>query len=321
MALTAAAAGAAETGAISGFVMDEDGQLLGGALVVVRGANRFATTNANGYYVVTPVPVGTFEVTASRVGYDEQVKSGVKVIAGLRTNLSFRLRSNDTGTISGFVTDEDGRPLSGASVVVTGADISATTDADGYYHIFNVPAGTFDVKALRVDSGERAVGRVNVYAGLRTTLSFHLGSGAPSEKEEKDEKEEKGDIRSQVVDEFADLLIGTPGVVYENDDAPTADGEAPGGGVAEAGTISGTVTDPDGHLLPGASVEVIGEGLCATTNADGYYSIPRVPAGTFDVKATHPKYAERMEMSIKVTPGGETTVSFQLESVFKYLNE
>jgi hypothetical protein len=79
-------------GIISGLVTDEDGQPVNGALVVVTGASLSATTNADGYYYIQQVPVGTFDVEASRVGCGEQVKSGVKVVAGLRTNLSFQLR-------------------------------------------------------------------------------------------------------------------------------------------------------------------------------------------------------------------------------------
>ena len=93
--LAAAIAGAA--GTVSGLVTDQNGQAVSGALVVVKGTNRFATTNADGYYVITPVPVGSFDVKASRVGFSEQVKTGVKVIAGLRTNISFQLQSEAAG--------------------------------------------------------------------------------------------------------------------------------------------------------------------------------------------------------------------------------
>jgi len=90
VALTASIAGAVDTGTISGLVMDQDGQPVNGALVVVKGANRFTTTNADGYYVITPIPVGAFDVKASRIGFDEQVKSGVKVIAA-RDGMKFDL--------------------------------------------------------------------------------------------------------------------------------------------------------------------------------------------------------------------------------------
>jgi len=91
-------ANAADTGTVSGLVTDQNGQPVSGALVVVKGSSRFATTSADGYYVISPVPVGSFDVKASRVGYSEEVRTGVKVIAGLRSNVSFQLQAEAAGT-------------------------------------------------------------------------------------------------------------------------------------------------------------------------------------------------------------------------------
>jgi hypothetical protein len=51
------------------------------------------------------------------------------------------------------------------------------------------------------------------------------------------------------------------------------------------GSISGTVTDAAGAVVPGATVTVrsdTGQQYTATTNEDGYYSIPGVQAGTIN---------------------------------------
>ena len=56
------------------------------------------------------------------------------------------------------------------------------------------------------------------------------------------------------------------------------------------GTILGTVTDPSGAVLPGAKVAVknTGTGLERTTetSADGSYSVPELPIGTYTVTVT-----------------------------------
>src|ERR1700690_1035173 len=56
------------------------------------------------------------------------------------------------------------------------------------------------------------------------------------------------------------------------------------------GTILGTVTDPSGAVLPGAKVIVknTGTGLERTTetSADGSYSLPELPIGTYSVTVT-----------------------------------
>jgi hypothetical protein len=52
-----------------------------------------------------------------------------------------------TGNIAGTVKDDAGVAILGATVVVEEADLSAITDADGYYLLENIPAGTYDVAA------------------------------------------------------------------------------------------------------------------------------------------------------------------------------
>jgi hypothetical protein len=50
-----------------------------------------------------------------------------------------------TGGIAGTVKDEADVIIVGATVVVEEADLSAITDADGYYTLENIPAGTYNV--------------------------------------------------------------------------------------------------------------------------------------------------------------------------------
>jgi uncharacterized protein YfaS (alpha-2-macroglobulin family) len=134
------------TGYISGLVTDENGFGISGALVVVKGANMFATTNADGYYVVNAVPAGYFDVKASRVGYSEMNVTGVKVVAALRTNVSFQLQSKITGE----------------------------------HHI----------------------------EAMRPLIDFKITATTDT-------------IDTYIVDEFADMLARTPGIVYEDSDADT----------------------------------------------------------------------------------------------------
>src|SRR5271154_1266466 len=56
------------------------------------------------------------------------------------------------------------------------------------------------------------------------------------------------------------------------------------------GTILGTVTDPSGAVVPGAKVSArnMGTGLerSTETSADGSYSVPELPIGTYSVTVT-----------------------------------
>jgi outer membrane receptor protein involved in Fe transport len=163
LACAAGLASAADNGTLSGLVTDQNGQPVAGALVVVKGANRFATTNADGYYVISPVPVGTFEVKASRVGYGEQIRSNVKVIAGLRTNASFQLQSTSAGTT--YIVSEE--PLIKMNQTYTESIV-----------------GSEDIKNQVVDRFADMLARTPgiSYENLSTgTLNLHIRGGRGSE--------------------------------------------------------------------------------------------------------------------------------------------
>ncbi|MGH9351146.1 MAG: carboxypeptidase-like regulatory domain-containing protein, partial [Terriglobia bacterium] len=58
----------------------------------------------------------------------------------------------------------------------------------------------------------------------------------------------------------------------------------------DLGSISGTVMDPSGAAVPGASITVKNSKTGAVvrmtiTNADGNYTVPALPASTYSLKA------------------------------------
>ena len=58
----------------------------------------------------------------------------------------------------------------------------------------------------------------------------------------------------------------------------------------ETGAIRGTVSDTEGHPLPGATVtatstSLVGGANVVTTNDKGFYWFPNLPPGTYEVKA------------------------------------
>jgi Carboxypeptidase regulatory-like domain len=84
------------------------------------------------------------------------------------------------------------------------------------------------------------------------------------------------------------------------------------------GSISGTVTDQTGAVVPGASVTVKGEAgqqYTAVTKGDGVYTIPGVPAGspTYIVTITAPSFKTAVIQNVKVDVATPATVNAQLE--------
>jgi hypothetical protein len=84
------------------------------------------------------------------------------------------------------------------------------------------------------------------------------------------------------------------------------------------GSISGTVTDQTGAVVPGASVTVKGEAgqqYTAVTKGDGVYTVPGVPAGTptYTVTITAPSFKTAVIQNVKVDVATPATVNAQLE--------
>ena len=90
LGLTDAFAGS--TGKITGQVVDEKGEPLPGANVVIKGSRQGATADAEGHYVILAVDPGTYELVASLIGYNTVTKQGVQVSVDATTPLDFDLQ-------------------------------------------------------------------------------------------------------------------------------------------------------------------------------------------------------------------------------------
>src|SRR5689334_10096617 len=83
-----------------------------------------------------------------------------------------------------------------------------------------------------------------------------------------------------------------------------------------AGTILGTVRDPQGAVIPNASVSAknVGTGAERTvlTDASGGFSIASVPAGSYDVTAAASGFRPELRSGITMTVGAAIRVDFAL---------
>ncbi len=83
------------------------------------------------------------------------------------------------------------------------------------------------------------------------------------------------------------------------------------------GQILGTVTDPDGGVLPGASVTAtnVDTGLVrrAVTDASGFFRLDLLPSGTYDLKVALQGFKTEIKKGIRVTLGSAVKVDFQLQ--------
>ena len=82
------------------------------------------------------------------------------------------------------------------------------------------------------------------------------------------------------------------------------------------GTISGTVTDSTGARVPDTSITIknIATGIisASVTNQDGYYSVPNLLIGTYDVQAKKEGFATGIRSGIDLTVGREAVVDITI---------
>lgn len=80
-----------------------------------------------------------------------------------------------TGKISGKVSDaKTNEALSFITIIIEGTTLGATSDADGYYSINNVPPGIYRIKASAVGYRTEVIQNVKVSIGLTTNLDIQL---------------------------------------------------------------------------------------------------------------------------------------------------
>jgi outer membrane receptor protein involved in Fe transport len=84
------------------------------------------------------------------------------------------------------------------------------------------------------------------------------------------------------------------------------------------GTVLGTVTDPSGAVVPGAKVAVknTGTGLerVTETSADGSYSVPELPIGTYDVTITQSGFDTFIAKGVTVDVATERRIDASLKT-------
>jgi Carboxypeptidase regulatory-like domain/TonB dependent receptor/TonB-dependent Receptor Plug Domain len=102
---------------IVGTIRDSSGAVIPGVMVSAKnlesGAERTTISDESGNFIITNIPAGSYEVTASAAGFQKEVRSGVTLTVGAAQRLDFTL---NVGTVA-------------EQVVVTGeaAQVDTTT--------------------------------------------------------------------------------------------------------------------------------------------------------------------------------------------------
>ncbi|NCD69864.1 SusC/RagA family TonB-linked outer membrane protein [Mucilaginibacter agri] len=114
----------AQSGSISGKIVDEHNQPLPGATLTIDGTTLGGAADANGNYKITGIKPGTYTVRARFVGYDDVVKSiSVNGPVTLPVNMLPSNKSLSEVVVIGYGTQRK-KDLTGSVVAVTSKDFN-----------------------------------------------------------------------------------------------------------------------------------------------------------------------------------------------------
>jgi outer membrane receptor for ferrienterochelin and colicin len=139
-----------QTGTIRGTIRDKNTQeLLIGATVQIEGTSLGVAADLNGNYKINNVPVGSYTVKASLVGYQPLSKFNVALSSGNDQVINFELSPNQTDLKEVEITFDKNKSAAAVDMVTPLSVQSLTTE-----EIRSNPGGNFDIsKVIQVLPG------------------------------------------------------------------------------------------------------------------------------------------------------------------------
>jgi hypothetical protein len=97
-----------DTGALGGVVKDPSGAVIAGAKIRIadldRGTEHGATTNAQGEFIVSPLKIGRYQVTAEKAGFKKTVAGPITVNVDARPSVDITLSVGDAHEVVNVTT-------------------------------------------------------------------------------------------------------------------------------------------------------------------------------------------------------------------------
>lgn len=91
----------------------------------------------------------------------------------------------------------------------------------------------------------------------------------------------------------------------------------PAGAQVAGATLSGLITDPSGAAIANASVSTrniaTGELREVTTNSEGFYSVPNLLPGSYEITVAAPQFQKMVQRGITLTVGAQQALNLSLK--------
>ncbi len=267
---------------VSGRVLDEKGQPVIGASVIVRGTTVGVSTDAEGRFTLeVPAPAASRELEISYLGYESAI-----VTVGARTNLSITLRESTSEIESVVVTalgiKRQEKALSYNVQQIEAADITTVKDANFMNSLAGKVAGvTINASSSGVGGATKVVLRGNKSISQSSNAlyvidgipMYNFGGGGGTEFDSKGETEAIADLNPEDIESISVLTGAAAAALYGS--------EAANGAVmittkkGEAGALKVTLSSNTEFLNPFVLPEFqnrYGTGLNGVRSGSNIYS-------------------------------------------------
>lgn len=317
---------------------------------------RSVRTDNKGRYTMADLIPGEYDLYGQKPGYSPRHKANVVVPANATNTLDFKLEwaNAGTGAVEVFVVDPSGQLLPNSTVDLTrlGALVSrSTTDESGSVVFPGLAPATYRVQSTRAGFVASAAKNVSVKAKAVTTATQKLKrdasqvgrlsgtvrdrSGAVvanakvavvaglSEGQTKTNSLGHYELSGLIPGNSYAIQLTAQGYAIQTVGSITINSQQLSirdvtllPNAATKGSLTGTITDPQGDPVPFATVSITAGpaiGDQALAGADGFYSFTDLPPATeYAVLAEAVGYSSAGRGAIQVAAGVTSVVNLQL---------
>lgn len=135
-------------GGVLGVVVESGGDALKGVSVAIYNGTKklkSCVTNESGYFLISEIPEGTYTLVFEKEGY-ARVERSVSILSDENTDIGIvelEKLPPQLGNITGYVVDEQGKPIPGASICLEGREISVISNSIGEFRITGLEEGEY----------------------------------------------------------------------------------------------------------------------------------------------------------------------------------
>ena len=284
---------------IRGYVKDANGQHINGVSITIEGKGKSTKTVDIGYYKFPFLNPGIqVTVTFSKDGYLSKSEQITLQPGDNMLSVSLDILTS----VSGIITAEDGGVISDVTVSVEGTDISASSQADGYYKISDLAPNTQVTLTFSKDGYfekrkeitlQPEVNPLSVTLDLSAYIIGTVTDGAGNDLSNVTVSIDGTDISTSTGDDGSYTISELKpddqlNVIFSKDGYLDTSGQItlqPGDNHLSntlylLSSVSGVITDEEGGFIDDVMVSVKGTDISTSSGADGKYEISGLTPNT-----------------------------------------